>query len=241
MVLKEKKRPKGAKKTRSRTPRKKPRKNPHAKSRLRGRGRVQQSDTKLLKVYQRWIVDEEKGPVIFVERITPEEFVYQEQGRYNVSYALKMKKTTIYGKNKEGEWEVVPLTEEDEEGEEGDEEDEEEEEKEEPKKFLINENFPPDREFFDERHTRYPNLFIDPFEEEKEEVKPDRRRSRGKSKSTGKGKPFNPYENMKRSSRNRSRKSKKPSASDLKELEKTMKSIPKDAQKEIQKAMRGGK
>ena len=105
---------------------------------------------KTLKLFQKWVVDEEKGPTVWAVSITPEEFIYEVEGTWR-KYSLKRPKNEIYVVNDDGVIEgVQPPKEEDP-------EDPDAEEAEKPKKyFAIGATMPTLREEYDRRKETPP-------------------------------------------------------------------------------------
>jgi hypothetical protein len=192
-----------------------------------------------LKVYQRWVVDETEGLVIRAVKITPSEFVYEVEPRWEVHYALRREEVSIARVNKEGSLDIVPEKSEEEKAAE-----EEAKAKEEEKKFLVGVEVPTDEELFLKR---------------KETYKPGAAAAGGaKDDGAAKGKSATPptagsvkngsakSNSAKGSSSGRSgapprssgAKVEKPSAEDMKQLDETLKQLKPEDRKKFDEAMK---
>ena len=193
------------------------------------RQRKQAENQHLLHVYQRWVVDEEEGPAIFVLSVTPERFVYEEQGVWR-RYALPRQRNTIYEFDPDEA--SYRLEKKEEEEEDSDSEDGDAKKEEPVKHFYINHAPRTSRDAFDKRKREFPEA----FETKDEEAEP----ATGK-KSAGKRGTSSRSRTPTREKRTTPRRSpvKKPSKQELKEFKDTLKSIPEKDRQALQKALKG--
>lgn len=187
-----------------------------SRSKVRRAGRTTGPVSKLLKLHERWVVDEEEGPVVFVLRITPDEFIYQEQGNYSTNYSLKRKRDDIWADRGEDIL-ITPKKDEDEDAEDG------EDDEEKKNHFYLLTTPPTVRDVFDERKKKFPEKFL------------PSKKTRTLSRTSTAGRRMSS-----RSSSSRRGTVRKPSAKETKSLEDTVKQLPLGARNKINQALKKG-
>ncbi len=88
-------------------------------ARARAVRKTADENSKILRVYERWVVDEEEGPAVWIVRITPDELVYEVEGDYGKQYSLKRERNDIYVVHGDENIVITPKTEEPKNGAEG--------------------------------------------------------------------------------------------------------------------------